>query len=105
MEAIIAELVGLVSTQGLGLVIGVLFIVGLWKGVPSFFKWTASQWEDLKGVFKNYMGEQVSAMKEVTNTNAELVKMVGSVSTKVESIEERVESIDGKVDQLLLGGK
>lgn len=109
-----AEIVTLISTQGMPILVTAVLLIGIVKGVPKFFKWCGVQWEDIKNVFKNYMNEQIEAIKEVKEGNKEILKsnqeivemsrsifktneeLVGTVidfTTKVDAIEIKVDDM------------
>lgn len=116
------ELITLISTQGIGLVVSGVFLFGLVVGVPKFFKWVGLQCEDLKNMFKNYIGEQIKTMQEVRdtnreirdsnqeilNSNRELISKVFSITgkvdvigSKVEDIEDKMGVMDNKIDKII----
>lgn len=95
------KLIEMITNQGMGLVIAALVIYGIVKGLPEFFIWLNNQWEELKDVFKDYIGEQIDTMKELSRANKELVATVSNITSKVDTIEVKVKTIDEKVDKLL----
>lgn len=94
------EIIALISGQGIGLVIAALVIFALIKGVPKFFKWLSDQWEELKDVFKNYIGKQIETMEELSDANKELVATVANITGKVDGIEDKIDYIEDKVNEI-----
>lgn len=93
-----AEIVTLLSTQGIPIVIVAVILIGVIKGIPKFFRWCGMQWEDIKGVFKNYISEQVDMMKEVRDSNREIMTENRKLVDTVLHITNKVGVIEDKVD-------
>lgn len=116
------EIVTLISTQGMPIIVTAVLLIGVIKGIPKFFKWCGIQFEDVKNVFKSYMNEQIEAIKEIKDSNRDILKsnqeivemsrsifrtneeLVGTViefTTKVNAISDRTIAIENKVDEVI----
>lgn len=94
----VAEIITLISTQGMPIVIVGVILIGIVNGMPKFFKWCGIQWEDIKNVFKSYMNEQVDMMKEVRDSNREIMAENRKLVNTVLNITDQVGTIESKVD-------
>lgn len=102
------EFISLLINNGIGIGITILIVFGLFKGIPKGFTWLGEQWDDLKGVLKNYLQKQTDSIEkigetcvELSSTNKELVGIVNVLSTRMDNVEQKIDEIDEKMDTLM----